>query len=678
MAWTKPFSQISKGDAAIAGGKGASLGEMTQAGISVPPGFVLLSAAFEHFLEATDLNIEIDAILKTVDQETMHTVENASEKIQALILSKEIPPDIRKEIVSGFDDLGAEFVAVRSSATAEDSASAAWAGQLDTFLNTTEVTLLENVRRCWASLFTPRAIFYRFEKGLHAEKVSVAVVIQKMVNSECAGIAFSVHPVTEDRNQMIIEAAFGLGEAVVSGQITPDSYVVTKQPLVILDKNLVEQERALYRKKGGGNEWVNLSPEKGKEQEISDKQILELAALIIKIENHYGFPVDVEWAVEGGAFFITQSRPITTLQGNESKKEIILVWTRDYTLAWAEWWIRDLNPRLEEVIGVGVPNQFSHFNGILLETYRPLEEAQAFIDAVVNINPQSGFFDQEKIDHYKSTIVELRKFLNRVEQTGEFSDIAIFKEVKRLSREMYPWYTVSFLLPQEQYVHKLVEKSPENAKVVLPRLIEARKASEGTIAELVKYWRAVAKKELVSRNLSPQYSSFVTFGEIERMLQSPSYVPPKEELEKRTGGYVFHLGQVFTGLSLTAFLGTQDYYVPIFNENTSGELKGSVACPGPSIIRGSVQKIFRDDEITSFKEGNILVTVMTNPFFVPALKKALAVITDEGGITCHAAIASRELNIPCIIGTKIATKVLKDGDMVEVDAEKGVVRILAK
>ncbi len=313
MVWTKPFSQISKNDAAIAGGKGASLGEMTQAGIPVPPGFVLLSSAFEHFLEATDLNVEIDAILKTVNVENMETVERASEQVQALILAKEIPGDISKEVVSDFKKLDAEFVAVRSSATAEDSASAAWAGQLDTFLNTTEATLLENVRRCWASLFTPRAIFYRFEKGLHAEKVSVAVVIQKMVNSESAGIAFSVHPVTEDRNQIPLEAAFGLGEAVVSGQITPDSYVVTKQPLEILDKNLIGQDRALYRKKGGGNAWVNLSPEKGREQEISDEQILELAALIIKIENHYGFPVDVEWATEGGKFYITQSRPITTL-----------------------------------------------------------------------------------------------------------------------------------------------------------------------------------------------------------------------------------------------------------------------------------------------------------------------------------------------------------------------------
>src|SRR3989344_2857713 len=252
MKWTKLFSEISKSDVGIAGGKGASLGEMTQAGIPVPPGFVVLSRAFQHFLEKTDLNIEIDAILKTVHADAMHTVENASEKIRELILAKEIPEDIAKEVEENFKNLRAEFVAVRSSATAEDSASAAWAGQLDTFLNTTHITLLENVRHCWASLFTPRAIFYRFEMfgkaspqtdadgtQTYAEsgKISVAVVVQKMINSESSGVAFSVHPVTEDRNQMIIEAAFGLGEAVVSGHITPDSYVVTKEPRSIIDIN---------------------------------------------------------------------------------------------------------------------------------------------------------------------------------------------------------------------------------------------------------------------------------------------------------------------------------------------------------------------------------------------------------------------------------------------------------
>src|SRR3989338_49767 len=368
--FTKTFKEISKKDAATAGGKGASLGEMTGAGIPVPGGFVVLAPAFERFLEETDLDVEIDSILHTVKHEEMHTVEHASEKIQALILDANMPKDIGAEVEKEFATLDAKFVAVRSSATAEDSASAAWAGQLDSFLNTTEKELLKNVQRCWASLFTPRAIFYRFEKGLHQQKISVAVVVQKMVESEVSGIAFSVHPVTEDYNQLIIEAGFGLGEAIVSGQVTPDSYVVEKQPRRIIDTNISEQDRGIFRssdspfpkgstrkgegilplqkgvppssagrdfskssgladsatsfKKGGAkeepNEWVSIPPEKASRQKLSDADILKFTDIVLGIEKHYGFPCDIEWALEKGKFYILQSRPITTLSKKSAPK----------------------------------------------------------------------------------------------------------------------------------------------------------------------------------------------------------------------------------------------------------------------------------------------------------------------------------------------------------------------
>ena len=318
MALIKTFGEITKSNTAIAGGKGASLGEMTQAKIPIPDGFVILADAFERFLEETDLNVEIDAVLDEVNTKEVHTVENASEKIQAMILSKEMPDDIKTIISKFYKKLDCDFVAVRSSATLEDSASAAWAGQLESYLNTTEKTLLENVKKCWASLFTPRAIFYRFEQKLHKDKVSVAVVVQKMIQAEESGVAFSVHPVTQDENQIIIEAGFGLGEAIVSGSITPDSYVVGKQGFKILDINVNEQTKALYKKASGGNEWKKLG-EKGKKQVLSEKEIIELSKLIVKIENHYGFPCDVEWAREANNFFITQSRPITTIEQKESK-----------------------------------------------------------------------------------------------------------------------------------------------------------------------------------------------------------------------------------------------------------------------------------------------------------------------------------------------------------------------
>lgn len=319
---TKKFTQLSKKDVDIAGGKGASLGEMTQAGLPVPPGFVLLAGAFDRFLEETDLKVEIETILSKVSAEKISSVEHASKKIRDLIADATFPEDIKIEIEKEFEKLDSKFVAVRSSATAEDGAIASWAGELESYLNTTEETLLEAVKKCWSSLFTPRAIFYRWEKNLQDHKVSVAVVVQKMVQSQVSGITFTVHPVTEDHNQMVIEAGYGLGEAIVGGMITPDTYVVNKSEVeseklkavdVIEDKNISEQEMMIVRSTDG-NEEKAVPKEMQQQQKISDKQIIEFAKVFLAIEKHYGFPCDIEWAYEKGNLYITQSRPITTLK----------------------------------------------------------------------------------------------------------------------------------------------------------------------------------------------------------------------------------------------------------------------------------------------------------------------------------------------------------------------------
>ena len=214
---------------------------MTQAGISVPDGFVVLKLLHLKNFWKTDLNVEIDSILDEVKHEQISTVEDASGKIQSLILQSKCHKILRLRSKDLSKVLIQDMLRCDLSSTAEDSASAAWAGQLESYLNTTEVNLVENVKKCWASLFTPRAIFYRFEKDLHKQKISVAVVVQKMVESKKSGIAFSVHPVTQDRNQLIIEAGFGLGEAIVSGQIENDSYVIEKQPRRIIDKIIQSQ-----------------------------------------------------------------------------------------------------------------------------------------------------------------------------------------------------------------------------------------------------------------------------------------------------------------------------------------------------------------------------------------------------------------------------------------------------
>jgi pyruvate, water dikinase len=313
MNFVKSFKELNKKSVSIAGGKGASLGEMFNNKIPVPDGFVVLASAFECFIEETDINIEIDSELEKVNKNDVNSVDSASRVIQALILKKQIPKDIGDEITKQFKTQKLDLVAVRSSATAEDSSTASWAGELESYLCVTSDNLLESVKKCWASLFTPRAIFYRIEKGMSKIKVSVAVVVQKMISSEVSGITFTVHPVTRDKNQMIIEAGYGLGEAIVGGLITPDSYVINKKTKDILDINVAEQEIKIVQQAKGLIKKVRTEKNERESRKLNGKQILELVKICINIENHYGFPCDIEWAYEKGKFYIVQSRPITTL-----------------------------------------------------------------------------------------------------------------------------------------------------------------------------------------------------------------------------------------------------------------------------------------------------------------------------------------------------------------------------
>lgn len=312
MRFIKDLKEIDKKDIFIAGGKGSSLGEMAKIGISVPPGFVVLASAFDKFLEETDINVEIDAMWDRINIKDTENIEENSEIIRGIILKKEFPAGLRKEILSAFDKLGAEYVAVRSSATAEDSKIDAWAGQLESYLYVTKDNLLKSIQKCWASLYTPRALFYRVERGLNRKQISVAVVVQKMVNSEVSGVCFTVHPVTKDKDQMIIEACWGLGEALVQGILTPDSYIIEKSTLNLVDINVNAQEKQVVKSEKG-TQIIFVPEEMRKKQKLSEKQIKELASLCIKIESHYKSPQDIEWALEKGKFYIVQSRPITTL-----------------------------------------------------------------------------------------------------------------------------------------------------------------------------------------------------------------------------------------------------------------------------------------------------------------------------------------------------------------------------
>jgi phosphoenolpyruvate synthase/pyruvate phosphate dikinase len=271
----RSLESLRAADVAIAGGKGASLGELFHAGIPVPSGFVVSADVYDPLVPCVSSELE-------------------------------------KEILAAFDALHCEYVAVRSSATAEDGTTASWAGELETFLNTSREHLIQNIERCWASIESDRAKAYRGEKGLDNAKISVAVVVQCMVDAEVSGIAFTVHPVTKDSDSMIIEAGWGLGELVVGGEITPDSYTVRKSDRVIVDVYQNDQEEMLVRGSQGSHRIP--VPDSGRtRRKLTDDQVQSLASFCLRIESHYGFPCDIEWAMKDGEFFILQSRPITTL-----------------------------------------------------------------------------------------------------------------------------------------------------------------------------------------------------------------------------------------------------------------------------------------------------------------------------------------------------------------------------
>jgi pyruvate,water dikinase len=442
MAYIKWFQDLTKGDVAIVGGKGANLGEMTRANFPVPPGFCITADAYWYFLEHNFLINVMDQILKSTDINDNTMLQSAAERIQELIMDGKIPEDLKKEILDSYHQLnrqeGSEqFVAVRSSATAEDLPEASFAGQQRTYLNVKgDEAILKSVKGCWASLFEARAIFYRVQNNFDHMKVKLSAVIQKMVNSEKAGVMFTVDPVSQDPNIITIEGAYGLGEVVVSGSVTPDTYRIDKKTLRIISKDVARQTWMTIKGPKGDNVDVDVPLQLQAQQKLTDEEILGFARIGRDIENHYNFPQDTEWAIEKGKLYMVQSRPITTLK--------------------------------------------------------------------------------------KST--------------------------------------------------------------------------------------------------APQ---------------------------------------------------TTTQAVPVTAQQLKVLVKGLPASPGVSI--GKVVIINNKEELSKVESGNVLVTKMTSPDYVPAMKRATAIVTDEGGSTSHAAIVSRELGIPAIVGSGDATKALHDGMEVTVDASHGIV-----
>ncbi len=815
MVLTLKFNQLNRHNSDIAGGKGASLGEMTRANIPVPPGFVILSNSFERFIEETDLIQEIDSILDKVNHKEIHTVESASEKIKDLVLSREMPKDIASDIKVQFKELDSKFVAVRSSATAEDGADHAWAGQLESYLNTTEADLLDKVKRCWASLFTPRAIFYRFEKGLHNTKISVAVVVQKMVVSEVSGIAFSVHPVTEDHNQLIIEAGFGLGEAIVSGSVTPDSYVVEKEPRNILDINVSTQNRGLYRSdtasvEHGNNEWKDIPEPKASSQVLTKDQILELSEIIIGIENHYGFPCDIEWAFEAEKFYIVQSRPITTLSKSEDKNfEKITTKTTDFNgISWnltvtrnMSFWHQcnsnyglyhhtkdfGVNAKLESLFVTVDATRCSWFS--YPDNFSPYAKAvMSSIDSIPKIvllkNKYEVFgkdlmISMDKVSedltsqNWDAFIFNYRRYCAGLTITTVIgragSDILVEKlktknisdsdisriigkitfpteytplfqsslDLLKIGREIQetkisekdieselnqwlkkyshipvnfcdePWKMIDAKAQLDSLLQKdcgrEIEKSKKEKEAILEESKDLLKKLNDDSISILAYAIAEGtylnelRKNIFSR-VSLAYRSI--FSHIAKQCGSSNwrdcfYLTP-EEMRAVVSGENLHLRDLVIERKITGAYTTKDgdvvilpkdvvehFYEYIMTHQGKGvaiddenikEVKGFSANTG--YVKGIARIILDSKDFDRLAPGEILVTTMTSVDFVPVMERASAFVTNEGGITSHASIVAREMNKPCVIGTKNATQVIVDGDLVEVDADNGIVRII--
>lgn len=510
------FTEIRKTNLTEVGGKGANLGEMASIGLPVPGGFVVTSGAYFWYIRHNKIDAVIKEMTSDLDTENTDALARASDMIKTRILSGEIPPALRGEIMNAYRSMIKEgrepYVAVRSSATAEDLPEASFAGQQSTYLNVKGAeNCVQAVKECWASLFEPRSIYYRTENKFDHLRVGLAAVVQMMVQSEKAGVLFSVDPISQDWNDIAIEAGYGLGEVVVSGSITPDRYVVDKNSLAIKVKDIARQTW-MIAKMNEKNENVNVREEMQSRQKITDQQIVELAKLGKRIEQHYQKPQDIEWAVSEGKLYIVQSRPITTLK--EVKRQ-----------------------------------------------------AQAAVSSV----PVMG----EKPPEVKTA----QQALSGLPTIAKPAPVSVMQAA---TPKQYPQ-------PSQQQAPKPSSQQPPYAQ---------------------------------------QQSS------------------QAQKLEQRGG----KMGDASSAKVITRGLGAS-----------------------PGIGKGKVVILAGPREIGKVQKGDVLVTEMTTPDFVPAMKKASAIVTNSGGMTCHAAIVSREMGIPCIVGTKNATQALKEGQFVTVDAVRGMI-----
>ena len=317
VAW---FGEVGIADRPTVGGKGGSLGELTGAGIAVPPGFVVTTHAFEQFLSALEARASVRAQVEAVDPSDLGAVMRLSEQLRRRVTEEPLPAEVEQVILAAHAELGAGAVAVRSSATTEDAEDASFAGLQDTFLWVLDAQdTVQRVRECWGSLYSVESMTYRLKHKLPEEGVAMAVVVQQMVNARTAGVMFTRSPTTGDKSVITIEGAWGLGSAVVSGEVTPDRWVMGKITGEISVRDISHKHAKQVQAEGGGIVEVELEPTDADAPCLSDDELQALRDVGRKIERHYGRPQDIEWAFDkNGALLLLQSRPETVWSAKEA------------------------------------------------------------------------------------------------------------------------------------------------------------------------------------------------------------------------------------------------------------------------------------------------------------------------------------------------------------------------
>jgi len=813
LHYTLPFSEISKSDTNIAGGKGASLGEMTQQQIPIPEGFVVLTNAFEEFIKKSNLKTYIDQTLKNLNYQSTTELKYASNKIQEKIIAQALPPKLTTALNNAFESLNSKYVAVRSSATSEDSKNAAWAGQLDSFLNTTIENLIPNLKKCWASLFSARALFYRFEKNLQNKHISIAVVIQKMIQSEKSGVAFSINPINSNPHQIIIESGFGIGEAIVSGQITPDKFIISKQDFSIIKSEIQKQEKKLVKNHQGGTQWIKTAAQE-KKSSLNLQEIKDLSKVVNIIENHYKFPCDIEWVQYENKFYIVQSRPITNIKDThfyhpvgklvssrarpkKTCQPFPAIFTQEYLASQQmqkmyghqahaiilTWLHNDITTSTDsqfdqEQIGQKLCDKIlqdptwldqninwsqSQINTLktLIESNLPKKKiskinnsqiAKIYLDYCKQYtnfhlkNTPAWWIGSSTLEHKLEkqltkenlTKLQIGPLLEPLEFEFEIQqeEKNLLKICHQISKNNYslsnltsgiqtlidkhvdtfssiPFgYQNNTLWDNEFITNKIknilqthnpntqlqkMQKQLENKKLKQKKLINKLKISKQltNIITTIKKLSYLQDLKKTFQTRSHPHLQMVVFPEIARRLKIDKkylgLMTPHEVKECLQAGKINNqLKQELKDRDQNSILiarnGTYQWILKedainfaacndlIQTESNTSTLKGNIACSG--ITKGKAKICDTANDIQKVNKGDILVASMTTPDYIPAMKKAAAIITDEGGITCHAAIIAREFNIPCIIGTKNATKTLKDNNIIEVNANNGTITIL--